>query len=273
MSNKVNSIIKLRSDTISNWLTNSTKVLNDRELSVIKYSDGTVGFKLGDGSTYANTPLLKFNSVITNNISDGTSTFTFPSSGGTLATIQSVFSKLLITRPNSNENLYLRLTLTTEDQMEGGDNDFIFEFDSAVSTFANKFKVYNKTQDKWDSVSASYLGSSYSGSLVLIDVQSLLSSSYILSGLDYNSRVYAYYTWYYVDDGDDVNLSTGSTVLNAVTESIPISEFNKVLSRCTELESKLNGISNISLPDLSLDSITEYVRSIHQVFHPDANVE
>lgn len=86
MSNTIKSVIKLRTDTISNWFSNRNKTLYNNELSIVKFDDGTIGIKLGKGSTYSLTDFIKFQSLAANSLTDGSVTLNFPSTGGIIAT-------------------------------------------------------------------------------------------------------------------------------------------------------------------------------------------
>jgi len=84
-TNKINAQIRLRADTISNWLLNPSSVINDRELIVVKYDSGSIGFKFGTGKTYPNTPFIKFESLCIGSLTNGTNTYDLPAKDGTLS--------------------------------------------------------------------------------------------------------------------------------------------------------------------------------------------
>ena len=84
-TNKINAQIRLRSDTISNWLQNLSKVINTNELIVVKYDDGSIGLKFGSGQSYSNTNFIKFQNLCAGSLTNGTNTYNLPTSNGTLA--------------------------------------------------------------------------------------------------------------------------------------------------------------------------------------------
>lgn len=84
-TNKINAQILLRTDTFSNWFNNRNSTIANKELIVVKYDDGSYGFKIGSGNSYANTGFIKFQTLATNNITNGTYTYSLPHETGTLA--------------------------------------------------------------------------------------------------------------------------------------------------------------------------------------------
>ena len=99
MSKNVKAQILLRSDTFSNWFTNRNTTIANKELIVVKYDDGSYGFKIGFGDSYANTGFIKFQTLATNNITNGTYTYSLPSKTGTLALTSDLDSKLVTHQP------------------------------------------------------------------------------------------------------------------------------------------------------------------------------
>jgi len=85
MAQQIKVQIKLRTDTENNWNTHPNTIIANKELIVVRYSDGTIGFKIGNGSTYANTPFVKLNDAIVSKISNGTYTYNLPSKNGTIS--------------------------------------------------------------------------------------------------------------------------------------------------------------------------------------------
>ena len=116
MSSTVKAQIKLRTDTISNWLANGNSIIHDKELIIVKFDDGTIGIKFGSGLSYTQTPFVKFGSLIGGNLTDGTNTFTFPNSTGTLALTSDLDSKADQTDVNTINAIIA--TLITEDQTQ-----------------------------------------------------------------------------------------------------------------------------------------------------------
>lgn len=83
-TNTINAVIKLRGDTLANWNSNVSKILQNYEPIVVKNTDSTYDFKLGTGGTYTNTAFLKINQLYLKTLksASGNSVITIPTNAG-----------------------------------------------------------------------------------------------------------------------------------------------------------------------------------------------
>lgn len=91
--NKILSSIRLRTDTVTNWFANRSKIIPKNELVVVDFENGCIGLKFGQGKSYQNTNFIKFLNLCTDTLSNGEFNFTFPKESGTLALSEDVVKK------------------------------------------------------------------------------------------------------------------------------------------------------------------------------------